>query len=832
MRKNARGILFKMGLRSVKQNFLQFLSIIAIGGIAITLFVGLLANVESFENRVSTTYEKGNLPSLWVTTNDHDPEDAEILQEFLEEGDEMEGRFYCSVELEKDDMYACVTPEIPTLSCPFGTKYDPNATDFLILDDDLEQHPGDNYPHRYNVGSKVSFTIQLASLDTSSSSALEPYVLAGGKNVLAEGSITLTSRVTGFMNHPENITKSAYNPSVFLWSESSFRRAFDEMLAQNYAPVARNLVYGFMRSTLGFNPPSYDPWVTPNQYLISLKDPSRANALSVQIRNRFEEKAYNNLYAVAERGDMPFYVTLDADLTQARQFTYVFPLVFFIVAVLVILTTISQLIVKERTQIGTLKAMGFRKNEIYGHYLGITWFLTGLGTLFGEILGPIILPNIMAHKYILLYTLPPRAYVFPLLPGILSAVGFLAIASIVTIAVCHREMRLNPAESMRPVAPTTSLKTIESKHKGGVYSLSIKMALRNIRVSPKKTAMVIAGVMGCTALLVAGFGIEDTLYYDIDYDLSRYHKEEISLSFESPQTEDEILASLEGIEGIAEMEPIQKGAATFFVEDGPQIQKPLYVFSRLDPMWDLDFGKDEIAISTKCAKTIGASVGDTLQFRMNGVRYSAPIGLIFDAFFYNGIAAHAAADFFSDIQAFRYNGALVNVAEGYDPAEVDASLERLSFVSASQRDVEMEAKLNEILGSIMTMTDAMKAFAILLAIVVLYNLALLNFSERIRDIATLKVLGFRQREITLSLLTETLLLTLGGVLVGLALGFPFLLGVLGTNQVELIYYIYHMNASSFGLAFVLTFVVAVVVNLFLSLKIRRVKMVESLKSVE
>ena len=358
------------------------------------------------------------------------------------------------------------------------------------------------------------------------------------------------------------------------------------------------------------------------------------------------------------------------------------------------------------------------------------------------------------------------------------------------------------------------------------------MALRNIHVSPKKTAMVIAGVMGCTALLVAGFGIEDTLYYEIDYDLSRYHKEEISLSFESPQTEDEILSSLEGIEGIAEMEPIQKGAATFFVEDGPQIQKPLYVFSRLDPMWDLDFGKDEIAISTKCAKTIGATVGDTLQFRMNGVRYSAPIGLIFDAFFYNGIAAHAAADFFSDIQAFRYNGALVNVAEGYDPAEVDASLERLSFVSASQRDVEMEAKLNEILGSIMTMTDAMKAFAILLAIVVLYNLALLNFSERIRDIATLKVLGFRQREITLSLLTETLLLTLGGVLVGLALGFPFLLGVLGTNQVELIYYIYHMNASSFGLAFVLTFVVAVVVNLFLSLKIRRVKMVESLKSVE
>ncbi len=832
MKKSARGLLFKMGLRSVKNNFLQFLSIIAIGGIAITLFVGLLANAESFESRVTSTYTNGNLPSLWVTTNDHDDEDTEILQEFLEEGDAMEGRFYCSVELEKDDMYACVTPKIPTISCPFGKKFDSQATDFLLLDDDLKQNPGENYPHRYVVGSKVSFTIKLASLDTSSSSALEPYVLAGGKNVLAEGSISLTSRVTGFMNHPENITKSAYNPGVFLWSESSFRKAFDEMLAANYAPMAHNLVYGFMRSSLGFNPPSYDTWVTPNQYLISLKDPSRANALSAQIRNRFEEKTYNNLYAVAERTDMPFYVALDADLTQAKQFTFFFPLVFFIVAVLVILTTISQLIIKERTQIGTLKAMGLRKSEIYGHYLGITWFLTGLGTLIGEILGPRILPGIMAHKYILLYTLPPRTLVFPLLPGILSAIAFLAVASFVTIAVCHKEMRLKPAESMRPEAPSTKLKPKEAKHKEGVYSLSIKMALRNIRVNPKKTAMVIVGVMGCTALLVAGFGIEDTLFYDIDHDMSRYHKEDISLSFEKPQTETEIVSYLEPIEGIKEMEPFQQGAATFFVEDGPQLQKPIYVFSRLDPMWDLEFGKDEIAISTKCAERIGASVGDILQFRMNGVRYSAPIGLVYDAFFYNGIAAHAQADFFSDIADFRYNGAFVNVEEGYDAAEVDRSLERLSFISASQRAEEWEAKLNEILSSILTMTDAMKAFAILLAVVVLYNLALLNFSERTRDIATLKVLGFRQREITLSLLTETLLLTLAGVLVGLSLGFPFLLGVLGTNQVELIYYIYHMDFSSFALGFALTFVVAVIVNLFLSLKIRRVKMVESLKSVE
>ena len=136
------------------------------------------------------------------------------------------------------------------------------------------------------------------------------------------------------------------------------------------------------------------------------------------------------------------------------------------------------------------------------------------------------------------------------------------------------------------------------------------------------------------------------------------------------------------------------------------------------------------------------------------------------------------------------------------------------------------------MSGIKVMTNAVKVFAILLAIVVLYNLALMNFKERTRDIATLKVLGFSRKEISLSLLFETMSLTAVGVLFGLALGYPFMLGVLGTNVVELVEYLYCIKALSYFLSFVLTFVVAFMVNLLLTKRIRKVLMVESLKSVE
>ena len=191
---------------------------------------------------------------------------------------------------------------------------------------------------------------------------------------------------------------------------------------------------------------------------------------------------------------------------------------------------------------------------------------------------------------------------------------------------------------------------------------------------------------------------------------------------------------------------------------------------------------------------------------------------------------HADSPFLEGVDV-KYNGALVDCKDGY-VEKLDKKLETLDFVSESQTQKEWEEYIGSAMSSVLVMTNAVKIFAILLALVALYNLSLLNFREKIREFATLKVLGFRIREITLSLLTEAMVLTLIGVAFGLALGYPFLLGVLGTNQVEVVEYLYWIKPLSYVYSFLLTAVVVLAINFVLALRIRHVKMVESLKSVE
>ncbi|MBR4812251.1 MAG: ABC transporter permease, partial [Bacilli bacterium] len=179
-----------------------------------------------------------------------------------------------------------------------------------------------------------------------------------------------------------------------------------------------------------------------------------------------------------------------------------------------------------------------------------------------------------------------------------------------------------------------------------------------------------------------------------------------------------------------------------------------------------------------------------------------------------------------------YSGANLDILEGYSPDEVKEKLLALSYVMQAQTQEDWAKSVSDVMGGILIMTNAVKVFAILLAITVLYNLALMNFKDRTRDIATLKVLGFSRAEIAFPLIFEMMALVAIGVGIGLFAGIPFHMGVMTLNKVELVHYIFHINPLSFVLSFVLTFVVALLVNGFYSFRSESVKMVESLKSVE
>lgn len=382
-------------------------------------------------------------------------------------------------------------------------------------------------------------------------------------------------------------------------------------------------------------------------------------------------------------------------------------------------------------------------------------------------------------------------------------------------------------------------KVVKMKKKGReVYAnektgfFSLKMAMRNIFLNKAKSLMVILGVMGCTALLVCGFGIEDTVNYGIQEDIDHFRGEDITLNFNASISKKQLEEDLYAIDGVEYFESSITATCTAYLEDGPREDTTFYIVPDESRLKKVDFSIDGIAISEKISRKLDCKVGDEIFFLYNNIEYKGKVDTIYQAFFYNGIMVHEGNSIFHGQGELLYQSAALDVSSEADISAIKDKLQTLSYVSDAKTQKEWQERIESVLSGILVMTNAVKIFAILLGVVVLYNLSLMNFKERSRDIATLKVLGFNSFEILRSLLIESMTLTAVGVLFGLGLGYPFMLAVLMTNIVELVEYIYYISILSYFLSFLLTFGVAILINLVLAKRSKTIQMVESLKSVE
>jgi len=823
-----------MGLGEIRSNWAQFLAIIAIGAIAVTLFVGLLANAEVFALRVSETYTSGNMADIWVTTSSYDANDEEELCTILGERGTLDSRFEVTAQAGSRSVYMIVEEEEPSISKPYDLESSDqeSSSNYVRIDEALSGHEKDN-DGLYDIGMPLDISLDLSSF-LDSFSAYTHFI--SDDSPFSKGNVTLSFTITGTMKYPENICKAAYNSSAVLISNDAFMEVFDELLSSSFSkellPTIKIVLVN--SKILLFKEGKY--FLAPNQYLVKANSEEDVSKIQADFDEYFAKKDSSNLYSLNNRENMAYVLTVESDVNQAMQFTFLFPFVFFFVALLVILTTTSQLVLKERGQIGTMKALGLKKREILLFFMGITFVLVALGTLIGEILGPIIIPAIMNQKYAIIYTLPSLTYHFPVLDGVLTAVIFLGVSVLVTYLVAHKEASLKPTESMRP--KPAKLKAKESKKAQSPRLLSLRMAFRNMRIDLVKSIMVVVGVLGCTALLVCGFGIEDTVNYGVDHDMRLANSADITLSLSSKKTREAFTSDIDANEDIASFQLYTKSTSLVSSSSGLSASSNVFI---IEPSTHEHFflqgemEHDGIALSTKIAETISANKGDTITFTYGSLTYQGEIYSVFDAFVYNGVIVYADSKTLAldDYLSYSYSGIMVDLKENVDPNTAKSNLtSSLSYILSAQTQNDWQESLNDIMSGVLIMTTAVKVFAILLALVVLYNLALMNFKERQRDIATLKVLGFNLKEIGASLLFEAMTLTAIGVILGLFIGVPFLYGVLTLNKVEIVMYIIHVDALSFVISFLLTFGVAFLINLFFARKARRVKMVESLKSVE
>ena len=509
-------------------------------------------------------------------------------------------------------------------------------------------------------------------------------------------------------------------------------------------------------------------------------------------------------------------------MIQAKQLIYIFPIIFYLVALLIILTSISELIDKEQKNIGLLKALGYSNLEILLHYTNIFIILCIIGGILGIMIGPIIIPKVMDQKYNILYQLPNINTPFFRPFYLVSVIILIFIVYLTAIFALSSILKKVPASSLRgdnsyQMKPTLFdyLKLKKDKF------LTLRMALRNMKRKISRTFMVIFGVMGCSALLLCGFGIEDTLDNSINTEIELIPFD-ISLNYLNEVAESKILEN----DNVLEIDSYSKCDINIIKDK--MISSYLYILPEQSHIFVPKYDKDSCLISSKVAKSINAKEGDIISFIYNGKSYEVVITNIIDISFSQGIFISRARNLLD----LDYTNAWIRTIDNTKNEQTLKELEENSDIYFGQTINELKEVAEEKLSSVRIMTNTIKIFAILLAIVVLYNLALLNFKERIKDIATLKVLGFNNKEIAGSFLLEILILTIISSILGLFLGYPLMYGVLVINENPLLSYIYHINIDSYLITLLLTGGFGVLINLLMSTFINKVKMVESLKAVD
>ncbi len=763
-------------VREIKSNFKSYLSVILIAALAVTLFTGIWANYRDFQDKLNEIYTVSSMCDGMITMNSAD----EDVENFLKEKSvTYQKRIFATAKVDGKSVYIATFSADDKLNLPYSSS---------VKVDEYGVYADENFAKNHKCGEDFSVTTDIS---------------------LAEN---VTLNLTGTIIHPESLGNSVYNPSFIYVGKKALVKSLAISLDK-------------YKTLFGYTDEAFEKFIEgyladyENQYLIKSAD---ATSLIDEAKTKFSGKE-SFVYAL-NRNNLPTNVTIEADVTQAKQLLYIFPVIFYLVALLIILTSVSQLINREQKNIGILKALGYSKIEILWHYTDVFIVLGLIGSAMGILLGPAIIPKVMGVKYGILYQLPKIRTAFFRWEYLASLAILVVIILLTSVFACLDSINKVPAVSLRG---DNSVKiTLTSLSKFKIFdkvSLSVRMAFRNMRRKISRSLMVIFGVAGCSALLLCGFGVENTINYGLDLELGHYTPYDVTVSYSDGLSHFDDITALDGVVAVDEYAKYSVTA-----QGEKVLSSYVYVMPSVPKIIDFGYDDNSVLVSSKLAKDIGVSAGDNVSFVYEGVTFTAKVTGIIDLCITQGIII---SEYLFAETYFPPTGAFVKTKSGFAAATAESIAGEKGILSATTMS-DMRLRADEVLSSIRVMTMTIRIFAILLAVVVLYNLALLNFKERTKDIATLKVLGFSRFEIASSFIIEIIALTFFGSLIGLTLGYPLLYAVLSINETPLICYIYHIASNSYLYTVLLTCGTSFAINLFFAFLTNKVRMVESLKSVE
>lgn len=541
------------------------------------------------------------------------------------------------------------------------------------------------------------------------------------------------------------------------------------------------------------------------------------------------------------------YACYENDSSIVAGIARVFPFFFFLVAALVCITTMSRMVEEQRTQIGVLKALGYSEARIMGKYLYYAGSAGVIGSVLGFVIGSTVFPTVIWSAYRIMYNLGNYNLYLDWRLAAVSLAAAMLCSMGATWLTCRYELSSTAAELIRPKSPKSGKRIVLERipFLWNRLSFLAKVSVRNVFRYKQRFFMMVVGIGGCTALLVTGFGVKDTIadVADMQYGEVQLYDMSVTLKDSAEDTSDEELtqtleesradwtAAAEVSMDLTGKDAV-KSATVVIPQDMSQIGRYVDLHTSQDAAvaWPQ---KGEAVINEKLADNCGIRVGDMVSLRNeDGEKLWVKVSALSQNFIYNYVYISPETWEADNGSAPRYKSLYLRMEEGADSRALSEKLLACDGVSAVAVNADMLNQVNNMMKSLDAVILLIIVCAGALAFIVIYNLTNINITERIREIATIKVLGFFPKETAAYVYRENIVLTAVGALAGLFAGVWLHRFVMANINVDMIAFDVRILPLSFVNSVLLTFVFMLIVDVIMYVKLEKINMAESLKSVE
>ncbi|MFP3155741.1 FtsX-like permease family protein [Lachnospiraceae bacterium ZAX-1] len=788
--------LFKKLLRDIIKSKGQFITITFVVILGALFYSGLSSASVMLDDYAKEYYEKNNLADIWMYYSNITEEDSKVLDDVAGIED-YELRF----------TYQSRTDEKTLKIHSFHDNS--NINKLYLVEGNLPENP-------YEIAVDYEFA---------KANALK---LNQDLDYTVDG-IDVTYKVTAFIENPEYITKIPEDGNNFPEHD---RYGIGYV---NYSTIPE------LSKLTGIS-------VEYDEIIVTAKSGTDLGSLMNTIEKELEDSTPGYLFGYT-KDFYPGYSMLKGDIEQFRSLSYVFPVIFFVVAALMTYIAMKRIIDTQRKQIGIMKALGVKRAKITGHYLGFPIIPCALGGVLGGICGSILLPGILLEVYSETYDLPgihTRVIWSLVLPAVILAVVIGMIASYLS---CRKSLKENAAISMRPLIPKSGKKILFERNKKLWNRLKgkNKIVLRNIFCNKKRAIMSCVGVMGSVALMITGFAMKDSTKALIDRTYEEIYKYDgvVNFSFFTSEkgkvkyTDPYRVEIPEGIEtnyvSTLGFEMKNEDNITFgsivALEDNHDFYR--VIDSNVN---ELDIPDEGFIISKRLADTYNIKIGDEIELKLTDSIYG---GGVVDG------KVMAVSEQYLSQEIYCSPGFLENKDLELKPLTMyiktlsGTSIDKVKDFYKDIAEVESVISRDEQKQSVLNYTKSMDAIvgmmiigAMLLSFAVIYNISVINIMERSSTLATMKVLGFGRKKVASIFEVENLLLTLIGVIGGIPLGILFMKTVFDSAATDDMSFPYIVTIVSIIISCALAFVYTLLSDIPVRRKIKKVNMTESLKVAE